>query len=62
MDKLTSVTPEQETTSVLLPVHGIVPPLNPLVLLCVAVLSHAPEQDPHAFHGDHVPSPTISIG
>ena len=51
------VIPEQLLTSVSLSKHGIVPPLKLLILLFVAMLSHAPEQAPHGFHVVQVPSP-----
>ena len=51
------VTPEQESTSESLPVHGIVPLLKLLVRLLVALLSHVPEHAPHAFQTAQDPSP-----
>lgn len=51
------VTPEQESTSESVPVHGIVPLLKLLVRLLVALLSHVPEHAPHAFQTAQDPSP-----
>ena len=55
-----SVPPEQLPESVATPVHGVVPPLNPLVLLLVATLSQAPEQAPHGPHTSQEPSTKMS--
>ena len=38
------------------PEHGVFPPVELLVLVHVASLSHVPEQVPQAFQGSHEPS------
>ena len=48
-------TPEQLSTSVALPVHGVVPLVKLLVLFLVASISHAPKQVPQGFQAIHEP-------
>ena len=52
-------TPEQLSTSVAFPVHGVVPLAKLLVLFRFASLSHMPKHRPQEFHTDHEPSTRV---
>ena len=52
-------TPEQLSSSVAFPVHGVVPLAKLLVLFLVASMLHVPTQGPQGFQADHEPSTIV---